>query len=159
MSTPDHTPRLTWWQRLTLRLLAWHDRRHPHPLPTGAWGERWAARFLRLQGCRILECNARPYRRGELDIIARHHHTILFIEVKTRKNTHYGRPLHAINRAKRLRLRKAATHWLSQHHLLGTDTFYRFDAIEILGTPATPLPKINWVTHLDMSDAPPPNHL
>ncbi len=153
----DGVVMLSWWKRLRLRWWAWRDRRKKEKRSAGAWGECWAERFLRVQGCRIIARNVRPFRRGEVDIIALQGKTILFVEVKTRRSQAFGRPLQAVNRTKRQLLRKSATHWLSQHHLLRTETIYRFDAVEVIGEPHGGIPKMNWVRRLNMDEAPATN--
>lgn len=119
-------------------------------LPSGAWGERWATRYLRLHGCRILGCNVRPCRHGELDIIAKQGRYYLFVEVKTRKNEAYGAPIEAVHARKRQLMRRCATQWLSHHFLLNDTTLYRFDAIEVVGEPQQKCPDIRWVQAIDM---------
>ena len=57
----------------------------------GAEGERVAAEFLLGKGYNLLERNYRN-RLGELDIIADKGDTLVFVEVKTRMGTGYGRP-------------------------------------------------------------------
>jgi putative endonuclease len=138
---------------LGLKLFHLRDRYFPGAeLPTGAWGERWAARYLKLHGCRILAQNVRPIRYGELDLIAKQGRIFLFVEVKTRKNEHYGPPITAIHTRKRKLLRKCATHWLARRFLLNDQTLYRFDAVEVIGTPAKGIPEIRWIKQLDMSE-------
>lgn len=121
------------------------------PETTGAWGEDWATRYLRTRGCRILGRNVHPCRYGELDIIARKGKTILFVEVKTRRSERYGRPITAVAQEKRRLLRKCATRWLSAHGHLESRTPYRFDVVEVLGTPGKGIPQITWVQAIDMS--------
>lgn len=138
----------------SLLLNLWHrlDRwQLTQDLPSGAWGERWAARYLRLHGCRIIDQNVRPCRHGELDLIALHGKTYLFVEVKTRKNERHGSPIEAVHRQKRRLMRRCATHWLSRHFLLNDHTPYRFDAIEVVGSPHHDRPEIRWIQGLDMS--------
>lgn len=120
-------------------------------LPIGAWGERWAARYLTLCGCKILARNARPGRHTELDLIAKCRKTYLFVEVKTRKDESFGPPITAITTHKRKLLRRGANLWLSHHHLLHDQTLYRFDAIQVVGTPNKGIPEIRWVKAIDMS--------
>jgi putative endonuclease len=139
--------------RLGLKLFHLRDRYFPRAeLSTGAWGERWAARYLQLYGCRILERNARPCRHGEVDLIAKQGKVYLFVEVKTRKNERFGPPMTAIHTKKRQLLRRCATHWLARHRLLNDRTLYRFDGVEVIGTPAKGIPEIRWVRRLDMSE-------
>lgn len=137
---------------LGLRLFHLWDRFHPSAeINVGAWGERWAARYLWLHGCRILERNARPCRHGEVDLIAKQGKVYLFVEVKTRKNEHFGPPITAIHTRKRKLLRRCANHWLSHRFLLHDRTLYRFDGVEVIGTPSAGIPEIRWVRALDMS--------
>ena len=133
--------------RARLVLWALPERLLPPARDRGAWGERWAARLLRACGCAILERNARPTRRGEIDLVARRRGVILFVEVKTRLDETYGRPLDAVDARKRAHLRKAAIHWLAQHGL--REAPHRFDAVEVIGTPGHP-PTLRWVQRLRM---------
>ena len=75
---------------------------------TGAWGEDLAARLLQRKGYRILGRNVRFGSRCELDLVARSPapETLVFIEVKTRRSEIFGRPMVAVNRAKRRTLRR-----------------------------------------------------
>lgn len=50
----------------------------------GRWAESVAALYLRLKGYRILARRART-RAGEIDIVARHGDTLVFVEVKLRR--------------------------------------------------------------------------
>lgn len=145
--------------RFFLRLCRWRDQRCGTQISeSGPWGERWAARLLRAHGCRILGMNVRPCRHGEIDIIARKGQVILFVEVKTRKHAAYGRPLEAVNRRKRELMRRCATRWLSKKGILNLKTLYRFDAVEVLGSPDSgEIPQMNWVKQLDMTETAAPD--
>ena len=55
----------------------------------GRWAEFWVCNFLRLKGYKILTQNyktGRGTQAGEIDIIACQKQTIVFVEVKKRKN-------------------------------------------------------------------------
>ena len=95
----------------------------------GADGERTARDFLTGKGIAVLEMN---YRRptGEIDIIARQGARVLFIEVKRRAGTRFGRPAEAVNAAKRTHILRTAALYLQEHAL--EDVPVRFDVIEIL---------------------------
>lgn len=99
----------------------------------GQWGEDQACRFLERLGWQILERNWRCDL-GELDIVALEPDpagdVIVFVEVKTRAGTGFGRPLEAITVAKQRRLRDLAGRWLAVHerHAPGV----RIDAIGVL---------------------------
>ena len=100
-------------------------------LEIGRRGERIAARWLKRNGCRILERN---YRAGryEIDLVARERatDTIVFVEVKTRTEGGLGRPMDAVDRNKQRCLRLAAAHWIAEHGMELRST--RFDVIEVL---------------------------
>lgn len=100
---------------------------------SGAWGEAHAAAFLEKAGYRIIGRNVRLNRHDELDIIARKGAMTVFVEVKTRANEVFGRPVVAVNETKRRRMRRAATAWLRQNDRL--HTLYRFDVVEVVGAP------------------------
>ena len=123
--------------RLALALHAAFDRLCParRREAPGPWGERWAVRLLRAEGCSILARNARPGHRDEIDIVAREGRVFLFVEVKTRRPGSPGRPLQAIDARKRAHLRRAARHWLARHGLPADGTRHRFDAVEVVGSP------------------------
>ena len=92
-------------------------------------GEAIAATFL--QGCKytIVERNFRC-KCGEIDIIARDGKTIVFVEVKTRRNLAFGPPQLAVNPFKQRQISKAALTWLAQRKLLEVPA--RFDVVAIL---------------------------
>ena len=62
---------------------------------SGTWGEELALRYLRRRGYTLVERNYRT-RYGELDLIVRHHNTLVFVEVKTRRGVGLGNPLEAV---------------------------------------------------------------
>jgi putative endonuclease len=95
----------------------------------GKRGEELAAQHLERRGYTIL---ARNYRTplGELDLIARDRQHLLFIEVKTRRTTHFGAPAEAVGTHKQRQIVRAAQWYLaSAHH---PDLQPRFDVISIL---------------------------
>jgi len=101
----------------------------PH-LRTGRRGEDQAADFLKRAGYRLIARNVRVGR-DELDLIARQNETVIFIEVKTRKNERFGRPVSAVNPAKRRKISRAAVRFLKKHKL--QPPYIRFDVIEVVG--------------------------
>ena len=77
----------------------------------GKQGERWAEQFLKKQGFNI---EARNYRTvfGEIDLVVRRQHQLVFVEVKTRSSTAFGSGEEAITTEKKKRLTMAALHYL-----------------------------------------------
>lgn len=104
------------------------DARHE----AGLWGEDEAARLLRRKGYRILGRRVRLSRRDELDIVARHGNTLVFVEVKTRSGEEFGRPISSVDRGKRRALSRAAMRYLGKLH--SKPPFFRFDVIEVVGS-------------------------
>ena len=96
---------------------------------TGNEGEEQAAQFLRRQGYQILARNFTAAG-GELDIVARHKNTLVFVEVKTRASTDFGGPAAAVTHTKQTRIVRAAMQYLKAK----TPKFdsIRFDVICVL---------------------------
>ncbi len=99
----------------------------------GQIGEDLAVRHLQNQGYHILERNWR-YSHAEVDIIAMDGEILVFIEVKTRSNTHFGQPEDFVSTKQADRLAKVANVYMEhiQH-----DWEIRFDIIAILHTDHT----------------------
>lgn len=108
------------------------------PRSFGARGEDLAAQYLRKQGYRILERNAR-LGRYEIDIIAREGDTVAFVEVKTRRTANLVRPEANVNRTKREHILKAAHVYMDSHR--DSETYYRFDVVSVV-LPENGLPEI-----------------
>jgi len=114
------------------------------PLPTdnrgiGDLGEDLAVSFLEGKRYRILERNYRC-KGGEVDIVARdpRDKSLVFVEVKARRDLSYGVPQLAVTPFKQRQISKAALTWLAKHRQQDVDA--RFDVIAILladgGAPA-----------------------
>ena len=96
---------------------------------SGAWGEERAADFLRRHGYEILAANYRT-RVGEIDLIARKHRFLAFVEVKLRASDRFAEAREFVTAAKQDRIRSTALLWLEEHG--GADSLQpRFDVIEI----------------------------
>ena len=80
----------------------------------GRRGEAIAARHLERAGLTIVERNWRCPQ-GEIDLVARDHGELVFVEVKTRSSVDYGHPLEAITPRKLARLRRLAGAWCLAH--------------------------------------------
>jgi putative endonuclease len=96
---------------------------------TGDYGEKVAVDWLRSNNCKVLARNFKGRKGGEVDIVARHGHQILFTEVKTRRKDSVMRGLAAVNRKKQSLIQRGANEWLRR---LGTrEVPWRFDVIEV----------------------------
>src|SRR6267378_717063 len=99
-------------------------------LRLGARGEKLACAFLRRKGYRILYRNFRARHGGEVDIVCRDRDTLVFVEVKTRTREDFGRPVEAVNAAKRKLIARGALAWLQL--LDNPEILVRFDVVEIV---------------------------
>lgn len=95
----------------------------------GRSGEQLAAQFLEAGGYRIIERNWRGTR-GELDIVAEHDGTTVFVEVKTRATTRFGHPFEAVTPRKVKALRRLAGEWCAGGDARGR---IRLDVIAVIG--------------------------
>ena len=95
----------------------------------GELGESIATTFLKGVGFSIVERNFTCVC-GELDIIARDGRSIVFVEVKCRKNKAYGPPQLAVTPFKQRQISKAALVWLSKRRLYDAEA--RFDVVAIV---------------------------
>ena len=96
----------------------------------GARGEDQAAKYLEKKGYRILERNYRT-RVAEIDIIAMHGNTLVFVEVKTRASDLFGTPMEAVGTKKRAKIAQAAVHYIATKGKGLTEAPARFDVIAI----------------------------
>lgn len=96
-------------------------------LTTGRAGEDIACRYLEEQGYIIRERNWQ-YKHREVDIIAQQGNTIVFVEVKTRLRSAWGRAMDTVDRAKAQRLVEVADYYM---RLGGRTEYVRFDIIGI----------------------------
>ncbi len=94
----------------------------------GKTGEQVAREYLIKNGYRLLVSNFRC-RQGEIDIIAIDKNELVFIEVKTRKNKHYGNPIDAVDKKKQQHILNASKYFIYIHNLENRNI--RFDVIEI----------------------------
>ncbi len=97
---------------------------------TGILGEKLAGDFLKKRGYRIYETNYRCPE-GEVDIVARHKDSLVFIEVRSKRSLEFGSPEESITPTKMERLRAVAAHYLQTHNNL--PSLWRIDvaAVEI----------------------------
>lgn len=98
-------------------------------LRLGARGEALAWNFLRKQGYSILEKNYRT-RFGEIDVIAQRQGVLIFLEIKTRRDTRFGLPAEAVDWKKRQKLIRVAEAYLQAKRLENRPA--RFDILSVV---------------------------
>ncbi len=94
----------------------------------GTLGEKLAKDFLKKRGYHILETNYRCSE-GEIDIIAKHKDSLVFIEVRTKKSLEFGSPEESITPTKMKRLRAVAAHYQQTHNNL--PALWRIDVVAV----------------------------
>lgn len=98
----------------------------------GAHGEAMAARWYEARGWVVLDRNWRCAE-GEIDVIVERDDTVVFCEVKARRDARYGTGLEAVTPAKQRRLRRLAARWLAERPAGERRRVVRFDVAAIEG--------------------------
>jgi len=93
----------------------------------GVKSEQQALHYLQTQGLSLI-CQNYYCRFGEIDLIMLDQDTLVFIEVRYRKNNDFGGALASITKRKQGKIIKTAKHYLAQ---LENEPYCRFDAIAI----------------------------
>lgn len=95
----------------------------------GNEGEEIAAAYLESKGWLILDRNY-FFEKAEVDIVAYDHTQIIFVEVKLRSGTYFGRPEEYITPQKENLVKKAAEAWVYERKM--ETALVRFDVIAIV---------------------------
>ena len=94
----------------------------------GTLGENTAVSYLLEQGAQILhrnwKCSA-----GEIDIIAMVDEYLVFVEVKSRSSTIFGRPEDFVDDKKKKRMSAAISYYMEEHE---HDWEIRFDIVSVI---------------------------
>lgn len=94
----------------------------------GRAAEYRAKKYLQRRGLRFVTANYRS-RDGEIDLIMRDGDTLVFVEVRCRKNSRYGNALESIDRYKVNKIIAVADQYLSAVSAAGEDLNARFDLV------------------------------
>lgn len=87
-----------------------------------------ACEYLKKNGFSVIERNYRSVT-GEIDIIAREGKSLVFLEVKGRRNEKFGSPFEAVNKPKQRKIIKTAICFIKQNKLRPEEI--RFDVVGI----------------------------
>lgn len=110
----------------------------------GPWGEAQAADYLRRKGYTLVAANYRC-RFGEIDLIVRNRHYLVFVEVKLRKSAGFAQAREFVDFRKQQRIRATASMYLSRYP---TSLQPRFDVIEIYAPQGMKTKKLT-INHLE----------
>ena len=119
-------------------------QKSPQKARIGVLGENIACDFLFKKRFKIVQRNFKA-RYGELDIIAIHKKTLVFIEVKTRTSLRFGTPEEAITPRKLHELVQTAQYYVILHPEL--PTLMRIDVIGIMMDEITE--EVQRITHTE----------
>ena len=106
----------------------------------GAAAEEVARAYLTRAGLKLLAKNHRC-RGGELDLVMEDEGSVVFVEVRYRSNTRFGRAEETVGPTKQARLVAAASHYLQRHDVQRPT---RFDVVAIHPDPAGGH-EVNWI--------------
>ena len=95
----------------------------------GDRGEDIAAAYLEMKDWLIIDRNY-TFEKAEVDIVATDRNYIIFVEVKTRSGTFFGRPEEFVTPAKEANIKKAAEAWIYERKM--ETAVVRFDIISIV---------------------------
>ena len=97
-------------------------------LKLGERGERQASRYLKKRGYKIVEKDFKC-KFGQIDLIAKDHEALCFIEVKCRSTESFGQPQDAITYTKQNRIKKISEYYMLKKKLANVQV--RYDVVAI----------------------------
>ena len=106
-----------------------HPQKTPFTWSLGKRGERAAEEYLHRQGYKILERNYRC-KIGEIDLIAEKDGRICFVEVKTRRSSHYGPPEESVHLLKQKKIARAAEWYLKANRAMDHAVSFEVAAVD-----------------------------
>tara|TARA_R110002049_G_scaffold307991_1_gene510505 strand:- start:1753 stop:2115 length:363 start_codon:yes stop_codon:yes gene_type:complete len=109
-------------------------------LTIGRQAELLACEFLQQHKLKLIVKNYHC-RRGEIDLIMDDQNTLVFVEVRYRKNARFGSALESVNHKKQAKIIITAEHYLLQN--TRSYSGYRFDVIAL--SPTQQSHEIIWV--------------
>ena len=102
----------------------------------GKLGEKLVCKWYTDRKYQLLSVNYRT-RMGEVDIIAKDKKYIVFIEVKTRKNSDFAQAREFVDIRKQQRIKAAAVAYIARNNL--DDVPVRFDVAEVYSADTKPV--------------------
>ena len=108
---------------------------------SGDQAENTACEYLQAQGLQLIERNF-LCKRGEIDLIMKQADTTIFVEVRYRRNDHFGSSAESVDWRKQAKLLATAEHYL-QSHPKAAKGACRFDVVAL--TMQNQQPKIDWI--------------
>jgi len=104
--------------------------------------EAFAENYLIQHGLTPIDRNIHC-RQGEIDLVMRDGDTFVFVEVKYRKNNHFGSAVEAVSIAKQNKIRHCVAFFFHKANLNEYNTPCRFDVIALEGN--INQPQVTWL--------------
>ena len=104
--------------------------------------EAFAEKYLIQQGLKAIDRNVHC-RQGEIDLVMRDDDTFVFVEVKYRKNNHFGSAIESVSLAKQNKIRHCVAFFFHKKNLNEYNTPCRFDVIALEGN--INQPQVTWL--------------
>lgn len=96
----------------------------------GKWGQKQCEKFLKSKGCKTLTKNF-SCKTGEIDLVMTEPQgSLVFVEVKARKNEDFADAEAAVTKAKQIRMTRAANYFIRKYKLENLPA--RFDVVIII---------------------------
>jgi len=115
----------------------------------GHEAESRALNYLQKKGLHLIQRNY-FCKLGEIDLIMQHKNSVVFVEVRMRKNNDYGSAIESVTRRKQIKIIKTASYYL-QRHPKQARLACRFDVVSVSAAeninrfnPFAPKP-FNWI--------------
>jgi len=105
----------------------------------GREAENRAWEYLQSRGLRLLQRNYRS-RRGEIDLILQDHDSLVFVEVRYRRESRFGTGAESVDRRKQSKLIACAQYYMQTNPEIARQPC-RFDVVSVGGSGET----IEWI--------------
>lgn len=104
--------------------------------------ETFAQQYLMQHGLDFVDKNVHC-RQGEIDLVMKDQQTFVFVEVKFRKNNHFGGAIGAVSQTKQNKIKHCVAFFLHKAKLNEYNTPCRFDVIALEGD--INQPQVTWL--------------
>ncbi len=105
----------------------------------GREAETRAWQYLQSRGLRLLQRNYRS-RRGEIDLVLQDRDSVVFVEVRYRRESRFGSGAESVDRRKQSKLIACAQHYLQAYPKIASQPC-RFDVVSVGG----PDESVEWI--------------
>ncbi len=119
-----------------------------HRRAIGSEAEQLACDYLRTHGLQLLGRNFHC-RGGEIDLVMQHGDSLVFVEVRYRRYTAYGRATETVSAHKQRRILRCAQYYLTRHRRWNSPV--RFDVVGLEGEPGQI--RVEWICDAFRADA------